>query len=101
MKRVLILVFLMLSACVQLPEEEITISDPVEEAMEPEQAHSVEPFENATPLAPLPEPQKNATPPPSSPLPQPMPQQKSMPSGWTTEPISMGEGETKVVYVKQ
>ncbi len=114
MKRVLFFVFLLLSACVQipdseesgqpdsssaLPEEQMTLSDSSEEEVVQEQVIEQVPVQNAAPLAPLPEPPKNITQ-PSAPLPQPTPQQKSMPSGWTTEPLSIAEGETKVYYIK-
>jgi len=92
-------IFLFLTACVNIPDEElappVVEAEPVAEA--PAAVESV-----VTPLAPLPEePKQNSTP---AATPQPAaspPAQKPSQYAWTTESLSIEEGETKTVYVKK
>jgi hypothetical protein len=107
----IILALALLAACVQIPEEEIQ-PEPQEG---PVSEQAPEPVVNKTeplPLAPLPEPVKNVTNatktavmpksvPANSTTTAPMKAGKAnVPQTWTTESLSIAEGETKIVYIK-
>jgi hypothetical protein len=96
-------ILLFLTACVSIPDEEL--APPVveaEPAVEAPAAAETPAVPNTTPLAPLPEePKQNSTP---AATPQPAatpPAQKPSQYAWTTESLSIEEGETKIVYVKK
>jgi hypothetical protein len=108
----IILALALLAACVQIPEEELQPAEPQEEAA----AEPTPVAENKTeplPLAPLPEPVKNVTNatktavmpksvPANSTTTAPMKAGKAnVPQTWTTESLSIAEGETKYIYVKE
>ncbi len=95
----MVLILVLLAACVQINEEIEQPDEPVEE--------ETEPVEEPTALAPLPEPPKKmsktvgpAVVPKSVPV-NSTPQTRTVASGWTTESLSIAEGETKFVYIDE
>ncbi len=110
MKKIIavLVLFAFLAGCVEFAEEE---PKPEESIYEPAPAATV----TESPAAPEPKPAVNeAMPNPLAPLPQnnsnvavrpkPVPANSTIQpvqSGWTTEPLSIAEGETKYVYIKQ
>jgi hypothetical protein len=91
----------MLAACVNIPEEDLAPpkilqeqeSGPVAEPAEriPEPVHNQSPEEPKTAAVKPKATVVNST---------PSAQQQSQ-YAWSTEPLSIGEGETKVIYIKQ
>ncbi len=101
---------LLLVGCVDIPMEETTLPEGAQDMpFEPQTAMAEEklaekPVENATPnpLAPLPLPNKtNAS--TTAVRPKSVPANSTnttVTQGWTTESLSIAEGETKYVYIK-
>ncbi len=88
--------FVFLVGCVQIPEEPVKEVTPTTPTVTlPAPAPKQEPLKQESPLAPLPEEKKANTSTQS-----PAPQQKTVQSGWTTDSLSIAEGETKYVYIK-
>lgn len=108
----LLFALLVFAGCVQIPVEKTT---PVEDiqvpVFEPQPVVAETPARNTSepnPLAPLPEEPKPSVPAvrPKAIVPNITDSSASnrtaqVQKGWTTEPISIGEGETKYVYIKQ
>ncbi|MEM4240010.1 MAG: hypothetical protein QXM31_00750 [Candidatus Woesearchaeota archaeon] len=107
---VLLIALLLFAGCVQIPEEtnekpEDSIYEPAEGAPAP-LPEAAEP----NPLAPLPKPVSEPAVRPKAIVPNTTasntsapskPANKTVQSGWTTESLSIAEGETKYVYIKQ
>ena len=112
MKKILVPIVLLLVGCVQIPDVEESPQEKIgEEETSLKADGNVQEKNSLTepdsvPLAPLPEQPSAVAVPVSSPVQSsPVPSQSvpvnTISSGWTIEPISIEEGETKVVYVKQ
>jgi hypothetical protein len=97
------LIFLFLTACVNIPDEEL--APPVVEAESADEAPAAAEtpaVQNTTPLAPLPEePKQKSTPAATPQSTATHPAQTPSQYAWTTEALSIEEGETKTVYVKK
>ena len=100
---IMVLILVLLAACVQINEEIPVIEPDASEPAVEEPAEEPEP----TALAPLPEPPKKmsktvgpAVVPKSVPV-NSTSQPKTVASGWTTESLSIAEGETKFVYIDE
>ncbi|MEM4253962.1 MAG: hypothetical protein QXR48_01055 [Candidatus Woesearchaeota archaeon] len=114
MLRIILLLFVLLvfAGCVQVPVDETTPPEGIQEPVFEPQTIAAEMLarntSGPTPLAPLPDESK-----PSVPVVRPkaivpnitnssaINRTAQMQKGWTTEPISIEEGETKYVYIKQ
>ncbi|MEM2915986.1 MAG: hypothetical protein QXT19_01350 [Candidatus Woesearchaeota archaeon] len=103
-----LLLLAFLAGCVEFADEKpvaesIYEPEPAQIVSQPVAAPEPKPVVNKTvlnPLAPLPEQNKSTV----AVRPKSVPANsttQAVKSGWTTEPVSIAEGETKYVYIKQ